>query len=284
MTFDAPSTPSPSRLEDRHDQARDAPTETLRLAERNSMKIGVIGTGNIGGALAGKLRAAGHEVRVANSRGVEGVRAFAETVGATPVDIRGAVEGVDAVILSIPFPAVADLPKDLFDGLPPAAPVIDTGNYYPGLRDPHIAEIDGGMVESVWVSRQIGRPVVKAFNNILAYSLAELGRPPGANDRLAVAIAGDDPAAKTLVAGLVDDVGFDPVDAGVLAESWRQQPSTPVYCCDWNARETLDALALARPGEAPAKRDAMMETLSKLGPSPTHADIVASNRVVNAPN
>jgi predicted dinucleotide-binding enzyme len=248
------------------------------------MKIGIIGTGNIGGPLAGKLRAAGHEVRVANSRGVEGVRAFAEEVGATPVDIWSAVEGVDAVILSIPFPAVADLPKDLFDGLPGAAPVIDTGNYYPGMRDPHISEIDGGMAESVWVSRQIGRPIVKAFNNILAYSLAELGRPPGASDRLAVAMAGDDPSAKAIVAGLVNDVGFDPVDAGSLAESWRQQPSTPAYCCDWNAEETRDALALARPGEAPAKRDAMMETYSKLGPSPTHADIVASNRVANAPN
>ncbi len=248
------------------------------------MKIGIIGTGNIGGPLAGKLRAAGHEVRVANSRGVEGVRAFAEAVGATPVDIWGAVEGVDVVILSIPFPAVAGLPKDLFDGLPRAAPVIDTGNYYPGLRDPHISEIDGGMAESVWVSRQIGRPIVKAFNNILAYSLAELGRPPEASDRLAVAIAGDDPGAKAIVAGLVNDVGFDPVDAGSLAESWRQQPSTPVYCCDWNAAETRDALALARPEKAPAKRDAMMETYSKLGPSPTHADIVASNRVVNAPN
>lgn len=248
------------------------------------MKIGIIGTGNIGGALAGKLRAAGHEVCVANSRGVEGVRAFAEAVGATPVDIRGAVEGVDAVILSIPFPAVAGLPKDLFDGLPQAAPVIDTGNYYPGMRDPQIAEIDGGMAESVWVSRQIGRPIVKAFNNILAYSLAELSRPSGASDRLAVAIAGDDPSAKVIVASLVNDVGFDPVDAGSLAESWRQQPSTPVYCCDWNAQETRDALALARPGEAPAKRDAMMEAYSKLGPSPTHADIVASNRITNAPN
>jgi predicted dinucleotide-binding enzyme len=247
------------------------------------MKIGIIGTGNIGGTLASKLSAAGHEVRVANSRGIDGVRAFAEKVGVTPVDTRGAVEGAEAVILSIPFPAVADLPKDLFGSLPAAAPVIDTGNYYPGLRDPEIAEIDGGMAESVWVSRQIGRPVVKAFNNILAYSLAELGRPPGASDRLAVAIAGDDANTKALVAGLANDVGFDPVDAGSLADSWRQQPSTPAYCCDWTAQETRDALTQARPGEASAKRDAMMETYSKLGPNPAHADIVASNRVANAP-
>ena len=108
------------------------------------MKIGVIGTGNIGGTLARKLSAAGHEVRVANSRGPEGVRAFAEEIGASPVDARGAVEGADAVILSIPFPAVAKLPKGLFDGLPKSAPIIDTGNYYPGLRDPQIPEIEAG--------------------------------------------------------------------------------------------------------------------------------------------
>ena len=246
------------------------------------MKIGIIGVGNIGGTLARKLKAAGHEVRVANSKGPDGVRAFAEEIGAAPVDARGAVEGVDLVVLSIPFPAVAKLPKDLFDGLPAGAPIVDTGNYYPGLRDPQIPEIDAGQVESLWVAEQIGRPVIKAFNNILAYSLAELGRPRGAEGRLAVAVAGDDPEAKSRVSALVDEVGFDPVDAGSLADSWRQQPSTPAYCCDFNADETRRALAAAKPGEAPKKRDMMAATYSKLGPNPTHADIVASNRVTNA--
>lgn len=246
------------------------------------MKIGVIGTGNIGGTLARKLGEAGHEIRVANSRGVEGVRQFAEKIGAIPADTRGAVEGTDAVILSIPFPAIADLPKDLFDGLSQDVPVIDTGNYYPGMRDPQIPEIDSGMPESIWVSRQLGRPIVKAFNNILAYSLAELGRPQGSNERLAIAVAGDDPQLKALVSGLVDEIGFDPVDAGGLEVSWRQQPSTPAYCCDFDAEQTRNALAAAKPGDAPAKRDRMLETHSKLGPSATHADIVALNRLVNA--
>lgn len=246
------------------------------------MKIGIIGTGNIGGTLARKLRDAGHDIRVANSRGVEGVRAFAEELGAEPVDVRGAVDGVDAVILSIPFPAIEDLPKDLLGALPEGVPVIDTGNYYPGMRDPNIPEIDEGIVESLWVSRQIGRPVIKAFNNILAHSLAELGRPEGASDRLAIAVAGDDPQTKALACALVDQLGFDPVDAGDLAESWRQQASTPAYCCDWNAEEMRQALAAAVPGEAAAKRDSMMETYAALGPNPTHADIVASNRVTNA--
>lgn len=246
------------------------------------MKIGIIGTGNIGGTLARKLRGAGHEIRLANSRGIEGVRAMADAMGAEPVDVRGAVYSVDALILSIPFPGIADLPKDLFAGLPAGVPVMDTGNYYPGMRDPNIPVIDEGMVESLWVSRQIGYPVIKAFNNILAYSLAELGRPEGTRDRLAVAVAGDDPQAKSLVCALVNEVGFDPVDAGELAQSWRQQPSTPAYCCDWNAKEMHQALAAAVPGEAPAKRDRMMETYAALGANPTHADIVASNRVTNA--
>lgn len=248
------------------------------------MKIGIIGTGNIGGTLARKLVAAGHDVKVANSRGVEGVRAFAEEVGATPVDVRAAIEGADAVVLSIPFPAIAALPKDALNDLPQDVPVIDTGNYYPGMRDPKIAEIDDGMVESVWVAQQIGRPVIKAFNNILAYSLAELGQPQGTANRLAIAVAGDDAQQKAKASRLVDEVGFDPVDAGSLAESWRQQPSTPAYCCDFNAEETRKALAAAQQGKAARIRDSMMEIYSKLGPNITHANIVASNRATNAPD
>ena len=104
------------------------------------MKIGVIGTGNIGGTLARKLSAAGHDVRVANSRGLEGVRAFADEISATAVDTRGAVKAVDLIVISIPFAAVAELPKDLVDTVPQHVPVVDTGNYYPGLRDPQIPE------------------------------------------------------------------------------------------------------------------------------------------------
>src|SRR2546430_15914010 len=83
------------------------------------------------------------------------------------------------IVISIPFPAVAELPKDLFDTVPQDVPVVDTGNYYPGMRDPQIPDIDAEMPQSVWVSKQLGRPVIKAFNNILAHSLAELGGPEG---------------------------------------------------------------------------------------------------------
>jgi predicted dinucleotide-binding enzyme len=245
------------------------------------MKIGIIGIGNIGGTLARKLAANGHEVRVANSKGADAVKDFAAEIGATPTDAQGAVYGADVVILSVPFPAISKLAK-VIEGLPSAVPVIDTGNYYPGMRDPQIPEIEAGMVESVWVSQQLGRRVIKAFNNILAYSLAELGRPAGSPDRLAIAVAGDGEVHKRVVMGIVDEVGFDAVDAGSLDDSWRQQPSTPAYCCDWNAKETRQALAAAQKGAAIAKRDRLPEQFAKLGANPSHQEVVAANRQANA--
>lgn len=245
------------------------------------MKIGIIGIGNIGSTLARKLAANGHEVRVANSKGADAVKPFADEIGAIAADAQGAAAGADVVILSVPFPVIAKLAGAL-DGVPASVPVIDTGNYYPEMRDPRIAEIDEGMTESVWVSKQLGRPVIKAFNNILADSLADLGRVAGSPDRLAVAVAGDDEAQKQIAMGIVDEAGFDAVDAGSLEDSWRQQPSTPVYCCDWNAEETRNALAAAEQGAAAAKRDRLPEQFAKLGENPTHEEVIAANRKVNA--
>ncbi|SFD31525.1 hypothetical protein SAMN04515619_1393 [Collimonas sp. OK412] len=246
------------------------------------MKIGIIGTGNIGGTLARKLSAAGHDVRVANSSGIEGVRALAHEIGAEAKDVHGAVADADVIILAIPLPAMRELPAGLFDQAPPEATIIDTSNYYPGLRDSRIPDIDDGLAESVWVARQIGRPVIKAFNNALAYTLAELGKPEGALGRLAIAVAGNDMRAKQTAMGLVNQTGFDPVDAGALEDSWRQQPSTPSYCCDYDADTMRKALAAATPGAAPKKRDQLPEFFGKLGPNPSHADVVAMNRMVNS--
>jgi len=246
------------------------------------MKIGIIGTGNIGGTIARKLLAAGHELRVANSGGVDGVRPFAEKIGAEAVDVRGAVDGVDVIILSIPLPALSALPSDLLDRVPVNVPVVDTSNYYPDLRDPHIAEIDGGMTESVWVSKQIGRPVIKAFNNVLAYSLAELGQPEGSPGRLAAAVAGDDAKSKEIVMSLVSQVGFDPLDGGSLEESWRQQPSNPGYCCDFDAETMRKGLSAGIKGQAATKRGELPSHFAKLGANPSHEDIVAMNRSINS--
>ena len=247
------------------------------------MKIGIIGIGNIGGAIARKLSAAGHNVSVANSSGADAVRPFAEQIGAQAVDVHGAVTGVDVVVIAIPLPAIRKLPADLFADVAENVTVIDTSNYYPGMRYEHIAEIDDGMPESAWVAQQIGRPVVKAFNNVLAHTLAELGLPPQTPGRLAIAVAGDSESHKRTAMELVDETGFDPVDAGALADSWRQQPSTPSYCCDYDAATMRKALAAAVKGEAAAKRDRLPEMFAKLGANPSHADVIAMNREVNGP-
>ncbi|WP_426237890.1 NADPH-dependent F420 reductase [Pseudomonas sp. TWP3-2] len=247
------------------------------------MKIAIVGIGSIGGNLARRLAAAGHQVSVANSRGKAAVSSFAREAGVTPADLKGAIDGADAVILAVPLPAMATLPKDLLSELPSSVPVVDTSNYYPGLRDARIRALESGQTESVWVSEQIGRPVIKAFNNLLAYSLENLGQPKGTEGRLGVAVAGDDAHQKTLVMQLVDDVGFDPVDSASLEDSWRQQPCTPAYCCDYTAAQMRPALAAAVKGAAAPKREEFNVRLPELFASnPSHADVVAFNRRFNA--
>jgi hypothetical protein len=139
------------------------------------------------------------------------------------------------VIVTIPLKNVPKLPQDLFQGVGGHVVVVDTGNYYPQQRDGRIDAIEKGMTESRWVEQQLNHPVIKAFNNIYAQHLMDLGRPAGTTGRIALPVAGDDKAAKAIVLGLVDELGFDGVDAGGLDESWRQQPGTPVYGTDFNA-------------------------------------------------
>lgn len=211
------------------------------------MRIGIIGAGNIGGTLARRLTALGHQVAVANSRGPETLDRLAQETGATAATARAAVRDAELVVIAIPERNVPDLPDDLFAGVPDTVAVVDTGNYYPRERDGRIEAIESGLTESRWVSAQLERPLVKAFNNIMAAHLLEEGRPAGAADRVALPVAGDDEAAKQTVMRLVDELGFDPVDAGSLDESWRQQPGTPVYVADLDAASVRAALAEARP-------------------------------------
>ena len=209
------------------------------------MKIGVIGAGTMGRILARQLVRLGHHVSVANSRGPESLTALAAEIGAEPVSVVDAAHAGEIVILSIPTKAVAELPRKLFANVPSSVVVIDIGNYHPELRDGHIDAIDRGMLDSQWVAQQIGRPVIKAFNNILAESLLEKGVPSGTRGRIALSVAGDSSDAKSAVLRLVDDLGFDPVDGGDLDESWRQQPGTPAYCQDLEATALRRALAEA---------------------------------------
>jgi 8-hydroxy-5-deazaflavin:NADPH oxidoreductase len=209
------------------------------------MRIAVIGAGSMGGILARHLAKLGHHVSIANSRGPGSLTASAAEIGAAPVSVVDAAKAGEVVILAIPTKAVADLPRGLFANVPSSVVVIDIGNYHPELRDGHIEAIDRGMPDSQWVTQQIGHPVIKAFNNILAKSLLEKGVPRGTRGRIALSVAGDSSDAKAAVLRLVDDLGFDPVDGGVLDDSWRQQPGTPAYCRDLEAATLRRALAEA---------------------------------------
>ncbi|MFT8422501.1 MAG: NAD(P)-binding domain-containing protein [Gluconacetobacter sp.] len=214
------------------------------------MKIGIIGAGHIGSALTRRLTALGHTVLVANSRNPETLSDLAAETGATAVTPQEAVKDVDLIVLTIPEKNVPHLPHDLFADVPPALPVVDTGNYYPQQRDGRIAAIEDGLPESRWVEQTIGHPVIKVFNNIYSVHLQENGKPQGAHGRIALPVAGDDPAAKAIVLDLVNDLGFDPVDVGGLDESWRQQPGTPVYAADLDMAGVKKALSEARPERA----------------------------------
>lgn len=209
------------------------------------MKIGIIGAGQIGGTLTRRLRALGHEVYVANSRGPETLAGLAAETGAHAVTAKEAARSGEVVVVTIPQANIRKLPKDLFEGVPDSVVVVDTGNYYPRQRDGRIEEIEAGMPESRWVEGQLGRPVVKAFNNIYARHLMERGQPKGTPGRIALPVAGDDQRAKQVVMRLIDELGFDSVDAGGLDESWRQQPGTPVYTADLDAQGVRRALAEA---------------------------------------
>jgi predicted dinucleotide-binding enzyme len=215
------------------------------------MKIGIIGAGNIGGALTRRFRAAGHEVSVANSRGPQTLTDLARETGAKAVTVADAARDKDVVVVTIPLKAVKDLPRTLFSAASKDLVVIDTGNYYPQQRDGRIDAIENGTPESRWVEQQIGRPVIKAFNNIYAAHLQNNGKPAGARGRIALPVAGDDARAKQIVMRLIDEIGFDAVDAGPIDESWRQQPGSPVYAKDYDVAGVRRAL-----GEASKERSA----------------------------
>ncbi|MBD0744809.1 NADPH-dependent F420 reductase [Streptomyces sp. CBMA152] len=211
------------------------------------MKIGIIGAGNIGGNLTRRLTALGHDVSVANSRGPHTLTALAEETGATPADIADVAKGARLVVVTIPLKNVPDLPAGFLDGADENVAVLDTGNYYPQQRDGLIAEIEAGLTESRWTEQHIGHAVVKAFNGTYAEDIITKALPQGDPDRVALPVAGDDKAAKQLIRDLIDELGFDTVDAGGIDESWRQQPNTPVYGLRGGVEEITEALAAASP-------------------------------------
>jgi len=196
------------------------------------MNIGIIGSGGMGRCLALKFVKFGHTVSIANSRGPASLKQLAKDIGAEAATVEEATKNKKVIVVSIPQKNVQDLPKNLFKHLPEDVVVIDTGNYYPSLRDGAIPALDQSGIDSLWVQEQLGIPVVKVFNSILAESLKDMGRPKGQKNRIALAVSGDDTKAKGVVFKLVDELGFDSFDIGTIAQSWKQQPGTSIYCRD----------------------------------------------------
>jgi len=240
------------------------------------MRIGIIGAGAIGQTLARTFSAGGHDVQVANSRGPETIDASALEYGADAVSAVDAVQGKDVVILSVPFTRIPSVAA-LLAPVPGETVVIDTSNYFPHLGGP-VDAVERGQVESLWVTEQLGRPVAKAWNAALAGTLQTKGVPAGTPGRIALPVAADSPEARRVAMRLVDESGFDPYDAGVLADSWRQQPMTPAYCTELGLEDLGPALRAADRDEAPRNRARMMERFATLTSAPTLEETVELNR------
>lgn len=208
------------------------------------MKIGIIGSGNIGANAARLFVRAGHEVALSNSRGGSGLETLIAELGdrAHAATIDGAAQYGDIVLIAIPFGQYRTLPAESFKG----KVVIDAGNYYPE-RDGSFASLDSDETTSseLMASHLKEARLVKAFNTIYFKHLASQGDTSlPLEDRRAIFIAGDDSEAKEIVARLLEEIGFAAVDNGFLHEGGRrQQPGTTVYNKDVTAREAAALLS-----------------------------------------
>jgi predicted dinucleotide-binding enzyme len=240
------------------------------------VRIGIIGSGKIGGTIARRLSSSGYAVTIANSREPQTLRDFAAEIGATAAYVDDAARDADVIITSVPFPRLSSL-RETFSRVPPDVVVIDTSNYF-SFKDGVIQAVEDGQVESEWVQEQIDRPVVKAWNNILAGSFASKAAEPGTGGRIALAVSGDAPAAKATAMELVDITGFDPIDAGSIADSWRQQPGTPAYCTDLTADRLRAAIAAADRATMASKRDRMVAEMRQQSVAPGNDELLRLSR------
>ncbi|NLR82911.1 NADPH-dependent F420 reductase [Chitinophaga eiseniae] len=230
------------------------------------MDTGIIGAGPIGAGLAAHLVKLGHTVSIANSRGPASLLQVAANTGAAAATVPEAIREKQLIIVTIPQKNIPDLPKEMFRQLPADTVVIDTCNYYPLLRDGVIPALEESGLDSLWVQEQLGVPVVKVFNSIFAESLHDKGLPAGDKNRIALSVSGDKAAAKKIVLHLVEAIGFDAVDIGSIADSWKQQPGSSIYCRDITLpvlEERLAAMATTGRAEATAQRkadEALMNT------------------------
>jgi 8-hydroxy-5-deazaflavin:NADPH oxidoreductase len=227
------------------------------------MRIGIIGAGGMGQCLAGKFVAQGHRVTMANSRCDATLMKIADAIGASTATTGDLLAENDIIVVSIPVKNIRDLPGDKFAQMPQYKIVIDTGNYYPTLRDGHILPLEKHGIDSRWTQEQLGFPVVKAFNAILATSLTQFPMLPGDPRRIAIPISGDVAQAKETVSELINAIGFDVFDAGAIADSWKHQPGSPIYCRDITRNEITKRIKNLKQSEILLRRSAD-ELLMKL--------------------
>jgi predicted dinucleotide-binding enzyme len=208
------------------------------------VNIGILGSGKIGGNAARLFAQVGHHVRIANSRGPQSLQALVAEIGPNAEATTGqeAVDQSDVILIAVPWTKREEALGEL-DGWDDKI-VVDAMNPY--TEDFEIEDL--GSKTSTEFTRALvpGARVVKAFNTVYYKRLGSEGKPKGAKDRLAIPVASDDPAAKAVVMDLVDQVGFDPVDAGELIEGGRkQQPGSPIYNNPIGAKEMKQLLARA---------------------------------------
>jgi 8-hydroxy-5-deazaflavin:NADPH oxidoreductase len=207
--------------------------------------IGIIGSGHVGSNLAKAAIAHGYDLVLSNSKGPDSLAALIAELGpkaraATPEE---AAEAGDFVIVAIPITTVDQVPVKPLAG----KVVIATINYFP-QRDGHIPDIDDGTITVPGVLQRHlpASRVVRAFSMLDAADMSRDGHPKGDPRRRAIAIAGDDPAAKQLVSDLCDTFGFDVVDLGGLADSWRVDPGQKAFVTRQNAAELAANVANAK--------------------------------------
>ena len=215
------------------------------------MKIGIIGSGYIGGALTRRFSAAGHQVSVANSRGPASLADLAHETGAHAASIDEVTCGNQVIVVAVPLSKIDDLPPGLWPSRPPT----------PSLSTPATTILNSAMAASrpsrrVWwkaagSSSGSGGLSSRCSTASSPRICRKVGSLRGQQARIALAVAGDDPKAKAAVMGLVDGIGFDAVDAGTIHETWRQQPGSPGYCKDYDVTGVRQALAAAHSERAP---------------------------------
>ena len=214
--------------------------DTKSEAGDGAMKLGIVGAGFIGRAVARLALANGHEAMLSNSRGPHTLTSTKVSVGCETGSVAEAAEFGDLVLVAVPFLAVHAIDPAPFAG----KIVMDANNYYPE-RDSHIGALDAHKTTTSEIVAEHfeGAKIVKAWNAILERDIEKDARPVGAADRRALPIAGDDDDAKRIVTGFIDSLGYDVVDAGALSEGWRFERARPAYCVPLDKVGLIEALA-----------------------------------------